>query len=147
MPTPCSRKYSRVCAASPRPFSRNVSTATANSPAGSSSASALWSVSECALNPSTRRAAPTAKAMDVMSTSPSGIIAVTDAIVAVSASTHAPVRHACRHPPRTCIWALRTRSPTGPIAQPTQPSTRLIESRSSDPTSENRFASPANALA
>lgn len=53
MPTPCSRKYSRVCAASPRPFSRNVSTATANSPAGSSSASALWSVSECALNPST----------------------------------------------------------------------------------------------
>ena len=53
MPTPCSRKYSRVCAASPRTFSRNVSTATANSPAGSSSASALWSVSECALNPST----------------------------------------------------------------------------------------------
>lgn len=85
--------------------------------------------------------------MDVVSASPSGIIAVTDAIVAVSASTHVPVRHACRHPPRTCIWALRTRSPTGPIAQPTQPSTRLIESRSSDPTSENRFDSPANALA
>ena len=37
-----------------------------------------------------RRAAPTAKAMDVMSTSPSGIIAVIEAIVAVTASTHTP---------------------------------------------------------
>ena len=36
------------------------------------------------------RAAPTAKAMDVMSTSPSGIIAVIEAIVAVTASTHTP---------------------------------------------------------
>ena len=53
MPTPCARKYSRVCAASPRTFSRNVSTATAVSPAGSSSASALSGVRVCALTAST----------------------------------------------------------------------------------------------
>lgn len=94
-----------------------------------------------------RRAAPTAKAIEVMSTRPRGIIAVTDAIVAVTASTHAPERHACCHPPTTCICALSTSRPTGPIAHPTQPSTRSIESRSSEPTSENRFASPAKAFA
>ena len=92
-------------------------------------------------------AAPTANAIEVTSTSPSGIIAVSDAIVLTTACTHVPLSHACTQPPATIICALSTSRPIGPIPQPTHVSTRSIEVRSSDETSENRFASPANLFA
>ena len=85
--------------------------------------------------------------MEVISTSPSGIIAVSDAIVLTTACTHVPLSHACTQPPATIICALSTSRPIGPMPQPTHFSTRSIEVRSSDETSENRFASPANLFA
>ncbi len=92
-------------------------------------------------------AAPTAKAIDVTSTRPSGIMAVSDAIVFTTACTQVPLSHACTQPPATIICALSTSRPIGPTPQPTHVSTRSIEVRSSEETIENRFASSANLFA
>jgi len=94
-----------------------------------------------------RRAAPTANAMEVMSTRPSGIIAVSAAIVLTTARDHVPCCHACTQPPATIICAFSTSSPMGPMPQPTHRRTRSIDVRSSLETSWNRLASDANALA
>ena len=85
--------------------------------------------------------------MLVIRTSPRGIIAVRALIVFTTAWTHVPEVKAVEYPPATMICALKTRSPTGPMIQPTHLSTRLMEVRSSLETNENRLASPANRLA
>ena len=92
-------------------------------------------------------AAPTANAIEVTSTRPSGIIAVSDAIVLTTACTQVPLSQASTQPPATIICAFSTSRPIGPIPQPTQVSTRSIEVRSSDETIEKRFASSANLFA
>ena len=85
-------------------------------------------------------AAPTANAIEVTSTSPSGIIAVSDAIVLTTACTHVPLSHACTQPPATIICALSTSRPIGPIPQPTH--SARGRSRSAAPTRPARTASP-----
>ncbi len=85
--------------------------------------------------------APTANVMLVMSTRPSGIIATTDAMVATAASCHVPSSIASGHPPAATICAFSTSRLIGPMIHATQPSTRLIELRNSDATSENCLAS------
>ena len=114
-------------------LSRQIrSTRARPSTAGSSCTSTLWFAS---------RTAPTAKAMLVMSTRPSGIIATIAAIVDTVASCHAPLSMASAHPPALTICAFSTSRPTGPTIQAIQPSTRLIDVRSSEATSENCLAS------
>ena len=94
-----------------------------------------------------KRAAPTANAIEVISTSPSGIIAVRAAIVLTTACDHVPCCQASAQPPATIICAFSTSSPIGPIPHPTHFRTRSIDVRSSLETSWNRFASAAKVLA
>ncbi len=93
------------------------------------------------------RTAPTANAMLVMSTRPSGIIATIAAIDATAASCHAPLSMASTQPPFVTICALSTSRLIGPMIQAIQPSRRLMEERSSDATSENCLASLESLLA
>ncbi len=145
---------SRPCGANPTPWNAsNTMSPSVNVPVlsrqmrstrASTSTAASSCTSTCRRD---SRCAPTANAMLVMSTSPSGIIATTDAIARTAASCQAPDSIAAAQPPKFCICALSTSRLTGPMIQATQPSTRLTPRRNSLDTSENCFASLDRRLA
>ena len=79
------------------------------------------------------RMTPTAKAIDVMSTRPSGTIGTSAATMPVR-----PSRHGC---PRPNNWVQIVSRPTGTSNHETTRRIRLIPSRNSDPTRVNLAAS------